>query len=76
MVRAWAVYDVFLGNPVLVERCTTKERALRVAELQALPSGAARYVVEQLLPDSPSRPSSRHWKRKSAGGGLSNGADQ
>jgi hypothetical protein len=53
MIRAWAVYDVFLGNPVLVERCATKDRALRIAELQRLPCGAARFVVEQLLPDGP-----------------------
>ena len=52
MIRAWAVDDVFLGNPVLAERCATRERDLRIAELQRLPCGAARFVVEQLLPDS------------------------
>ena len=49
-IRSWAVFDVFLGNPVLVERCATKEDALRVAALRRPPSCGALYVVEQLLP--------------------------
>ena len=31
---------------------STRERALRIAELQRLPCNAARFVIEQFLPDS------------------------
>jgi hypothetical protein len=50
-IRRWAVFDVLLGNPVLVERCATKEEALRVAALRRPPSSGGLYVIEQLLPD-------------------------
>jgi hypothetical protein len=51
MKRTWVVYDVFLGTPVLVERCATQADALRVAELRKARCGVALHIVEQLLPD-------------------------
>jgi hypothetical protein len=51
MKRTWAVYDVFLGTPVLVERCATKAGAVRVAQLRMGRGGVALHIVEQLLPD-------------------------
>jgi hypothetical protein len=53
MKRYWAIYDVYLGNPVLVERCATKEGAMRFIEQRGLRSCGALYLVEQLLPDGP-----------------------
>ena len=53
MKRYWAIYDVYLGNPVLVERCATKEGAMRFVERRGLRSCGSLYVVEQLLPDGP-----------------------
>jgi hypothetical protein len=52
-IRRWAVFDVFLGNPVLVERCKTREEAMYVAALRTSPSCGALFVVEQLLPGRP-----------------------
>lgn len=51
MKRTWAVYDVFLGTPVRVERCATKAAALRIAEFRSGRCGVALHIVEQLLPD-------------------------
>jgi hypothetical protein len=53
MNRYWAIYDVFLGNPVLVERCATKEGAMRFVEERGLRSCGALFIVEQLLPAGP-----------------------
>ena len=53
MGRYWAVYDVFLGNPVLVERCVTKEGAMRFVENRGQRSGSTLFIVEQLLPAGP-----------------------
>ena len=50
-IRRWAVFDVYLGTPVLVERCATREEALKVATSRRLPSCGGLYVVEQLLPE-------------------------
>jgi hypothetical protein len=51
MKRTWAVYDVFLGTPVLVERCATKAGALRVGQLRMGRCGVALHIAEQPLPD-------------------------
>jgi hypothetical protein len=51
MRRTWVVYDVFLGTPVLVERCPTQAAALRVAELRKGRCGVALHIAEQVLPD-------------------------
>jgi hypothetical protein len=51
MTRCWAIYDVYLGTPVLVERCATKEGAKRVIEQRGSRSCGALYLVEQVLPD-------------------------
>ena len=53
MRRYWAVYDVFLGNPVLVERCATREGAMRFVEERGIRSCGALFIVEQLLPSGP-----------------------
>jgi hypothetical protein len=53
MKRCWAIYDVHLGNPVLVQRCETKQGAMGFIEQRGLRSCSALYVVEQLLPDGP-----------------------
>jgi hypothetical protein len=50
MKRVWAIYDVFLGNPVLVERCATREDAMRFVEHRGLRSCGSLFVVEQILP--------------------------
>jgi hypothetical protein len=50
MTRYWAVYDVFLGNPVLVKRCPTRESAMVFIADRGLRNCQALYVVEQLLP--------------------------
>ena len=43
MGRYWAVYDVFLGNLVLVERCVTKEGAMRFVEKRKQHSGSTLF---------------------------------
>jgi hypothetical protein len=43
MKRCWAIYDVYLGYPVLVERCATKEGAMRFVEQRGLRSWGALY---------------------------------
>jgi hypothetical protein len=50
-IRRWAVFDVYHGTPVLVERCATKEEALEAATSRRPPTGGALYVIEQLLPE-------------------------
>jgi hypothetical protein len=52
-IRRWAVFDVFLGNPVLVERCATREEALGAAAVRKPSTCASLFVVEQLLPGRP-----------------------
>jgi hypothetical protein len=42
-IRSWAVFDVFLGNPVLVERCATR-KTLCVWRLCAGPQVAERSM--------------------------------
>ncbi len=51
--RTWAVFDVYLGTPVLVERCNTKAGALRVAEQRGCRTCGSLVVIEQLLPAAP-----------------------
>ena len=53
MKRVWAIYDVFLGYPVLVERCDTQGSALQIVKQRGLRSCGALHIVEQLLPDGP-----------------------
>ena len=60
MKRSWVIYDVFLGQHVLVARCRTKDEASRIAALRKIPSGGSRVVLEQLDPgDMPSHSGSR-----------------
>ena len=56
MIRCWAIYDVFLGNPVLVERCATKDGAVRYAKQRGRRSCGAVHIVEQLVPCDRIRP--------------------
>ena len=51
MKRTWAVFDVFLGTRVLVERCATRAAALRLAQRRMGRCGVAFHIVEQLQPD-------------------------
>jgi hypothetical protein len=53
MRRTWAIYDVYLGHPVLVERCDTRAGALQIVKQRSLRSCGAVHIVEQLLPDGP-----------------------
>ncbi len=53
--RMWAIYDVYLGNPVLVERCTTKAGAMLIAQQRERQTRRSLCVVEQLLPRLPRR---------------------
>ena len=52
MIKSWAIYDFFLGNPVFVGRCDTKGAALRIAEQRSQRSCTAVHVVEQQRPHS------------------------
>jgi hypothetical protein len=45
-MNRWAVYDVFLGNPVLVTCCVTREEATHFIEKRGPRSCRALYVVE------------------------------
>jgi hypothetical protein len=51
MKRVWAISTTTsLGNPVLVERCATREDAMRFVEHRGLRSCGSLFVVEQILP--------------------------
>jgi hypothetical protein len=50
MLRTWAVYHVYLGYPILVQRCPSKGAADKLAEEMGQ-SCDSLCVVEQLMPD-------------------------
>jgi hypothetical protein len=67
--RTWAVYHVYLGYPILVQRCPSKGAADKLAEEMGQ-SCDSLYVVEQLMPDGP-RLASAHAAARNDGSGES-----
>lgn len=57
-IRAWAIFEVSEGYPVLVRRCATKPIALHTAERLARQGGRVLHIVEEVVPVRVRRPAS------------------
>ena len=53
MRRTWAVYDIYEGYPVLLQRFTCKEDAARLIAEKDPQTRGSLSMVEQLMPDGP-----------------------
>jgi hypothetical protein len=53
MRRTWAVYDVYEGYPVLLQRFTSKADAARLIAEKSPQVRVSLSMVEQLMPDGP-----------------------